>query len=176
MPIIPQCDLFVNSFMVFYDCKVKKRRFSSIFKWCLPFVGFLHGDIRNRACGSYGTSKPVPYDIPWREYLSDSPSVRRLRNDFVVTAPEIALQPVAQEDASGRKFLSDSPSVRRLRNDFVVTAPEVALQPVTQGMPPKLAKPTPASLPPLLHPQRKCNPKFRTLQEAHLSVICRRTK
>ena len=39
---------------------------------------------------------------------------------------------------------------------FGVTAPEVALHPVTQRMPPKLTKPTPASLPPLLHPQRKC--------------------
>ena len=45
-------------------------------------------------------------------------------------------------------------------DDCVVTAPEVALQPVAQGMPPKLAKPTPASLPPLLHPQRKRKPQF----------------
>ena len=54
------------------------------------------------AAGDYASAVCVhsPYSIPRGEYLSDSPSVRRLRNDFVVTAPEIALQPVAQEDAS----------------------------------------------------------------------------
>ena len=74
----------------------EKLRFSSIFKWCLPFAAFIHGDIHNLAFGSFGTSKPVPYSIPWSKHLSDSPSVRRLRNDFVVTSPEVALQPVTQ--------------------------------------------------------------------------------
>ena len=36
------------------------------------------------------------YATPLRECLFYSPSVRRLRNDFVVTAPEVALQPVTQ--------------------------------------------------------------------------------
>ena len=44
-------------------------------------------------------------------------------------------------------------------------APEVALQPVAQGMPPKLAKPTPASLPPI-HQGESVTPKLRTFPKA----------
>ena len=43
-----------------------------------------------------------------------------------------------------------------------LTAPEVALQPVTQGMPPELTRSTHASLPPLLPPQRKCEPQSQS--------------
>ncbi len=71
---------------------VEKLRFSSIIVRCLPFVCFLHGGIRNSTLVLTERASPFPTKCHGE---STCPTVPQ-SDDFVVTAPEVALQPVTQ--------------------------------------------------------------------------------
>ena len=118
-------------------------------------------------------------------------NLEKVPHDFVVTAPEVALQPVTQ-GMPPILFPRESSYPTVPQSDaFGVTAPEVASQPVTQGDASGVGRATGvdtvnsrvncfaislATWSPPIHPRASANLKIRTNQRAHLSVICRRTK